>query len=243
MERVVYKEMFEKEDSFWWHVVVRAITRDMLARYLGNKKKYKILDAGSGTGGMFAALAPFGDIWAIDESSDAVLYAQKRGQAYVTQGKVESMPFPGDFFDLIVCSDVLYHKDVKDVSLVIQEFYRVLKPGGVLFVREAAYQWLYSSHDTMVWTRHRFTKKELENLIVNQKFQVLRSTYINFFLFPFAVFIRFFEKIFPKNEHTLFSSGKFLNAICAKIFNLERVFLKFLNFPFGLSIICIAKKR
>lgn len=222
---------------------MRAITKDVLAQYLGNQKKYKILDAGCGTGGMFSALLPFGEIWAIDENSDAVVYAQKRRQAHVTQGKVENMPFPSDSFDLILCSDVLYHKDVKDVSLVIQEFYRVLKFGGVLLVREAAYQWLYSSHDTMVWTRHRFTKKELENLIANQKFQVLRSTYVNFFLFPFAVFIRFFEKIFPKREHTLFSSGKLLNALCAKVFNLERVFLKFLNFPFGLSIICVAKKR
>lgn len=45
-----------------------------------------------------------------------------------------NMPFADDHFDIITCFGVLHH--IANVSFVLRECYRVLKPGGVMFCRE-----------------------------------------------------------------------------------------------------------
>jgi len=44
------------------------------------------------------------------------------------------MPFPNDSFDVITCFGALHH--IANVSTVLKECHRVLKPGGVMFCRE-----------------------------------------------------------------------------------------------------------
>ena len=44
------------------------------------------------------------------------------------QGSVYQLPFEENFFDLIICSEVLEHLD--DYHAAIDEIFRVLKPGG-----------------------------------------------------------------------------------------------------------------
>lgn len=45
-----------------------------------------------------------------------------------------TMPFPDAHFDVITCFGVLHH--VANVTFALAECYRVLKPGGVMFLRE-----------------------------------------------------------------------------------------------------------
>lgn len=45
-----------------------------------------------------------------------------------------TMPFPDDSFDVITCFGVLHH--IANVTFVLGECHRVLKPGGVMFLRE-----------------------------------------------------------------------------------------------------------
>jgi len=50
------------------------------------------------------------------------------------QGRAEKMPFKEERFDTVVCADVLCTVD--DVDAVLEESYRVLKPGGRLHFLE-----------------------------------------------------------------------------------------------------------
>ena len=49
-------------------------------------------------------------------------------------GRAEALPFEDASFDMVTCQTVLIH--VPDVSLVLREMMRVLRPGGLLVVAE-----------------------------------------------------------------------------------------------------------
>ena len=55
-----------------------------------------------------------------------------QGQVAFMQGDATQLPFPDQFFDRVICSEVLEH--VPNFLAVLAELYRVLKPGGRLCV-------------------------------------------------------------------------------------------------------------
>ncbi|QLQ82678.1 hypothetical protein HG537_0H04410 [Torulaspora globosa] len=116
----------------------------------------RILDVGCGPGTIttgFAKLAPHGAIIGVDISEEVLEKARKLaasaaipasgpGSVAFELGNVcETLPFPDDHFDVVFCSQVLGHfPSVDQVVHALIEMRRVLKPGGLLAVREAAYQ-------------------------------------------------------------------------------------------------------
>lgn len=245
METEIYEKMYVNEDKFWWHLGMREIITSLLDKYLSKKKNLKILDVGCGTGGLFRALSRYGKVYGIDKSEQAVSYARARNIAQeIKQGDVSELPWPDGTFDLAGCFDVLYHQWIKNDVAVLKEIYRVLVPGGVLIIREGAYNWLRSQHDQLVWTNHRFTKNELADKLRQAGFKVKKSSYANFFLFPLALVKRLLEKIAPEKDplKNIFSYNPLINAVLTVFLYIEARMIKYLNFPFGLSIICVAKK-
>ncbi len=237
--------MYEREDAFWWHHGMRKISASILSKYLPRQYDLRILDAGCATGGMFQMLKQFGRITGIDKSPEAVELAGRRGIAEVQVADINHLPFKDGSFDLVFCSDVLYHKDINDDGQALRELYRVLIPGGHILVREAAYDWLRSNHDRLVWTKHRFTKPELISKLQRAGFTVIRASYINFFLFPVALVLRLSEKIrkATRSEQSFFIIRPSLNRILANFLSLEAKMIRKISFPFGLSIICLARKK
>ena len=241
MDERVYDKMFERESSFWWHLGMKKFLKVMLDRYLPNLTNNLILDAGCGTGGFFDILNSYGQVHGVEANPKAVAYAQKRKLAAVVCANIEKLPFAGGRFDVVVCHDVLYHQLV-DEQLALKEFYRVLRPGGILLIKEPAFSWLYSSHDRLVWAKHRYTRKELSKKLVNNKFHILKASYLIFFLFPLALARRLIDRLFtsPIFPEKLFYSP--LSFMLKYFLYWEAWLLKYFNFPFGLSVICLAKK-
>jgi hypothetical protein len=123
---------------------------------------------------------------------------------------------------------------------------RVLKPEGLLFIRVPAFEWLRSSHDTDLHTFHRFTRAELEQKLIRAGFAVERSTYANSFLFPVVVLRRLLKHIGigrgtdvrPLPAGLGWMDGMF-RAILLREANVFKVGGRL---PFGLSVICYARK-
>jgi SAM-dependent methyltransferase len=67
----------------------------------------------------------------VDVSEDAVSYCRSRGLDCQVVGPVE-LPFADQSFDVVVNWHVIEH--VADVKQTLEEWRRVLKPGGVLFL-------------------------------------------------------------------------------------------------------------
>ncbi len=109
---------------------------------LGLKSGESIFDAGCGTGLLFEqealAVGADGRAEGMDFSEDMLAYARARcadlPQVNLQQGSVESLPFDDGSFDALSCTQVLLYVERLDAAL--NEFYRVLKPGGRLAIVE-----------------------------------------------------------------------------------------------------------
>src|ERR1044071_5784840 len=60
------------------------------------------------------------------------------------------------------------------------------RPGGVSFVRVAAYEWMRSGHDEALGTQRRYTLGLLTERMERAGFRVVRTTYANALLLPAA---------------------------------------------------------
>jgi SAM-dependent methyltransferase len=88
----------------------------------------RLLDAGCGIGRRIADLA--GTV-GIDASPEMLVAG---GACNVVKGDVRAMPFASDRFDMVWCRLVLGH--LPDPSRAYQEFARVCRPGGYVFVTD-----------------------------------------------------------------------------------------------------------
>lgn len=109
---------------------------------------HTILDAGCGTGrNLFYFLKNGYDVYGVDKNQEAI--AQIQAIAHEVSGlnktenflvaPVEKMPFKDEMFDLVISSAVLHFAEhLEHFEAMVNEMWRVLKPGGYLFCRLAS---------------------------------------------------------------------------------------------------------
>lgn len=243
MKNIAYKQMYESELTHGWYIG----TRNHLIKTLKQKcaTTSRILDAGAGTGGTIVLLkkAGFKNVIGIEKSDLAIKYSAKRGLK-ITKGDINKLPFKKDSFDVVVCLDVLYHQGVHP-NLAIKEFQRVLKKGGLLYLQEPAYNFLKSRHDIAIATSRRFTKNQITKIVTMAGFKILKASYLNTLMFLPIAAKRLIDKFADKNDITsdVVSLSPFLNRLFSNSLKIESFLTSYLSLPFGLSIICLAKKN
>lgn len=98
--------------------------------WLPENKAEKILDAGCGNGryALAVANAGYSDLTAIDlfEKIDTV------GLFNYFMASIDDTNFPDSIFSLIYCMSVIFY--LPDPRTAIAEFYRILKPGGLVLL-------------------------------------------------------------------------------------------------------------
>ncbi len=123
-------------DTIRWNENERWAKNDFYEFPTGHGKR--LLDAGCGIGvfARFYARKGF-NLHAIDLSYKSLTIAQRSLKmldlnATVIRASVEDIPYPNDFFDYIVSNGVIHH--TPNTLKAVDEFYRVLKPGGIASV-------------------------------------------------------------------------------------------------------------
>ena len=118
------------------------------------------------------------------EPSEGFVATEIQGKPvdYVKPQACGAMPFANASFDLIICFSVLHH--IPNVSTVLREMHRVLKPGGHVLLREP-------THSMGDWRSPRsgLTKNErgipvplFRNMLSSSGLHVLKETRCNFSL-------------------------------------------------------------
>lgn len=250
MQAQDYAYLYELEENFWWFRGMREITRVLLDPICAAARERDVLDAGCGTGGMLSWLTQHGGshrVVGIDLSPTALEFCRERNHEQLTQGSIAQLPFADSSFDLVTSFDAIQHVLDKGDVRAIAEIYRVLRPGGIAFVRVSAYEWLRSAHDDALNVQRRYTLSELSAEMRRAGFSIRRATYANTLLLPVAaikrlVFSRSGSGQAESEVKPWSKSWQWLDGLLSAPLRLEAAVLNKIDLPFGVSAICIAEK-
>ncbi|MGH9971883.1 MAG: class I SAM-dependent methyltransferase [Pyrinomonadaceae bacterium] len=243
MQQHTYSIMYRVEEHHWWFVGRRRILSSFVQRIIKNlnKRQPLILDVGCGTGANLEMLSQFGSAEGVDVSDEALAFCQTRGLRQVRRGEAEHLPYEANSFDLVTGLDVVEHLDNDLAGL--KEMHRVLRPGGRALLFVPAFMFLWGVQDDISNHRRRYTRNSLETLVHQAGFEVERATYANLTFFIPILLGRLLMRVTgfrPASENNL--TLGFMNGVLGSIFGAEAPLLRHLNFPFGVSIICVARR-
>lgn len=123
----------------WGNYPSENLIRFTSSNFKNKKNKIKILEVGSGTGAnlWFFSREKF-ITYGIDGSREALKIAKKKLKkenlkANLICGDILNLPYPNNYFDLIVDVECLYSNSLADTKIIINEIKRVLKPKGYFY--------------------------------------------------------------------------------------------------------------
>ena len=254
MQQHTYAIMDEVEGSHWWFVGRRSILESFLKSIesrlqaasreepakAGTQNAVRILDIGCGTGANLEMLSQFGEAEGVDVSDDALEFCRQKG-LNAQKGLAERLPFDDGTFDLTTALDVVEHLD--DDVAGLREMHRVTKKGGFSLIFVPAYMFLWGVQDDVSNHRIRYTKKQIVGRLKAAGYTIERATYANWTFFAPILAGRTLMRVTgikPESENNVNISA--LNGVFGKLFGAERFWLKNFNFPFGVSIVIVARK-
>ena len=230
------------ERFHWWFSVRRKLLRSILPS-LPLPLDALALDIGCGTGSNLKLLRAEGlSVIGLDHSLYALSLAKMNTQHPFINGDLNKLPVRSGSIGLIIAMDILEH--LEDDRSGIRECFQALKREGILILTVPAFKWLWGIQDLVTQHKRRYKRKEILNLLTMEGFEIVKSSYFNFFLFfPILLARRTTHllglKIRSENE----INSPLLNSFLKGIFLLEPHILKHFSFPIGVSILCIARKR
>lgn len=148
----------------------------------------KILDLGCGNG-FLSQLYPNFDVMGVD-ISDGMLannpYKWVRGSA-------ESIPFPNEHFDFVICRSLIHH--LENPRIALKEVFRVLKNGGKVSFWDPNHNIVYETirhifqhTDRFSHLHHSFNDKELFSMIEEAGLKITEKHYIGYLAYPILGF-------------------------------------------------------
>jgi ubiquinone/menaquinone biosynthesis C-methylase UbiE len=223
----------------------RRIFFELLDREMGGRADATVLDVGCGAGGMLEPLSRYGEVTGVDMQQELVDFCHERGFPNVVRGHAYDLPAADGSIDLLTLFDTIEH--VPDDARVLREVRRVLKPGGLVFISVPAYQFLYANNDRVAHHERRYTARRLRARLHDAGLRPTQITYFNTLLFPAilpAVLAKkAVERVSDPGDRTNLSHAMnpALNRALAATMGSERHLLRRTSFPFGHSIIAIAR--
>lgn len=239
-----YGAMHGLEDFYWWFVARRVLAEEIVAGEVKGRKSARILDIGCGTGANMKAFSRHGDTVGVDASMEALSLCRTRGLDALSLSNIEELPFSNETFDVITGLDILEHTD--DDLIALREVRRVAKPDALILITVPAYGFLWSEHDEALKHRRRYTAHELRNKLTVSGFDVVRTSYFITALFFPILGLRIWQGLLKKSTHPKTSIQvlpAWINSSLVGLLAVERKLFNFMNLPFGVSIVALARPQ
>ncbi len=225
-----------RERWHFWHAPRTRLLLETIGRHM-SPDAGRILDVGCGTGALVEALLAQGftaqgvDPWAGESRLDPDRF--KTGQA-------ESLPFPDGGFAAACAFDVLEHADD---GIALRELFRVLAPGGLLFVSVPAYDWLWSSRDRLAGHRRRYSPSLLRARVTTAGFRIQRLFGYQFLLMPLLAASRLWSRIRTREDTAGEDRpGRLVNLLLRAINTTEVSLGRWRRPATGTSLVLVARK-
>jgi SAM-dependent methyltransferase len=243
MKEHTYPIMFRIEQSHWWYTgrrkILASFVEDICRRV--TDRRPRILDVGCGTGANLLMLSQYGDAEGVDVSEDALAFCRERGLENVKLGAAEQLPYDDDTFDLVTALDVVEHLD--DDLAGLREMGRVLRPGGRVLLFVPTFMFLWGLQDDVSNHRRRYRMPELGRVLKQAGFEIERTTYANItFFMPILAMRKLMRLTGIKAESENNINVSAFNGMLGRMLGAESFVLRYMNIPFGVSGLCVARK-
>ena len=176
-----YARMRALESGSWWSAGMRD-TANLWLHRAGLPAGGVMLDVGCGSG---QTMSWFGSHWpgwrtiGLDVSRDGLQAAQQGTGQPVLGASATNLPLPDNSVDAIITLDVLQHLPLPGGDTqALAEMRRVLKSGGLLFVRTNAQSWPRTSDD-QAYNFHKYSTGELRAKLEASGFVIRRLGSLN----------------------------------------------------------------
>lgn len=138
---------------------------EAMARSVGLRPGWRVLDAGCGAGSFLPLLAelvgPGGALAACDLAPDNIARVEEAVAAAAPACPVEArvgdllaLPYPDGAFDALWCANALEYLSAEEADAALAEFRRVVRPGGLVAIKDAdPGLWLFSPGDPTLLLR------------------------------------------------------------------------------------------
>lgn len=164
--------------------------KSSIQKYLTIKPETKILEVGSGAGGIVTYLKQSNERYAIDPLEDfyssVKSFNNQRDKNVKYQNSMgEKIPFQDKMFDLVIMDNVLDHCD--SPAKVIKEVRRVLNENGIIYFKQNTYHiWgslIRSLMEKLLIDKghpHTFSKSKLLNLLRENNLKLIQSSRVGY---------------------------------------------------------------
>jgi len=246
MNHEEYERMYRFEDRYWWFIARRRLIASLISDRHAKDGSLKILDIGCGTGAMLDELAPFGQVTGADFAVEALAFCRQRSDKYpLTRADARRLPFASNTFDVVTAMDIIEHIDNDKAASA--EIFRVLKPGGQVYITVPAYQSLWSEHDEALHHHRRYTSPMMRDLLQRVGFRVDKLSYTVSALLPGVWLYRKVTALFKRDvkrekKADLVDFSAPVNSALLKLTTLETQIVRGANLPFGVTVACVAEK-
>jgi SAM-dependent methyltransferase len=130
----------------FWHKGKLIVWDELISPMISDEDTYPIIEIGCGAGLLIEHLAPLPHMKiGVDINSQALGFLSNRfnqihheNYFFPVAAFGESLPFPENFFGGVILSEVIEH--LVDPRLIIQEAYRILRPGGWCYLTTPNYR-------------------------------------------------------------------------------------------------------
>lgn len=221
---------------FWFRAkldLIKVLTAKILV-----KPNQKVLIVGAGTGEELKLLEKSSEVYIIDIDEKALELIPRGLCKEKRRGDICCSSFEDNFFDLVLCFDVLEH--IADDKLALLEISRLLKTEGKFIFTVPAYNFLYSPHDTALRHFRRYSRNSLRKKLSYFK-QIKCGYWFSALFFPVLLkrvikdnYFNFKREILPDSALKLPAA---INGLFYKILSLENFCIGHnLGLPFGLTL-------
>lgn len=249
MNPAEYANLDAVEQEHWYYSGKRALVRYWLERTGPVKPEQLLLDCGAGTGRFALEMQARCRVLVLDDHEEALRLLRSRFRAeQVLSLSGDAVPLPAASLDFVTALDVLEH--VRADGAVVAGFHRLLKPGGVAVVTVPASMALWSDWDEALHHFRRYDRRQLRALFPPAEWDIVHVNYTNVLAYPAVWLIRKWRRLRSSTatvRPTTTSRAEdrlppgWLNRLLrASFVTLGRMRLPF---PFGVSLLLVARKR
>lgn len=149
---------------------------EAMLQSVGLQPGWRVLDAACGAGSFLPLITtlvgPSGSVSVFDLAPDTIAAVEARIADSEFPCPVDAqvaslltLPYPDREFDAIWCANSLEYLDDEELSSALADFVRILRPGGILAVKDAdAGLWLFSPRDPkLLWRAWSAASQVAEN--------------------------------------------------------------------------------